>query len=75
MARVQERLAKMHSLVRWRGSGLQGQGQRSSGLQVHQGQRSRGEEEEVTFTSEVVARRKGDADETMVLLRWRPQDM
>ena len=65
MARVRERLAKMHSLV---GGG-------------------RGRDDEVAFTSEVVARRavakEAEAGggvgcktpETMVLLRWKPYDM
>lgn len=71
MARVRERLTKMHSLV---GGGKGGKGG--------------GREDEVAFTSEVVARRvmakEGDsggggrnrkAPETMVLLRWKPYDM
>ena len=72
MARVRERLAKMHSLVGGGGGGGRGRG-----------------DDEVAFTSEVVARRAvakeaeaggggGDgckAHETMVLLRWKPYDM
>ena len=67
MARVRERLAKMHSLVGGGGGG-----------------RGRGDDE-VAFTSEVVARRAVakeaeagggcKAHETMVLLRWKPYDM
>ena len=67
MARVRERLAKMHALV----GGSKGGGDKG-----------RSKEDEVAFTGEVVARRavekadsKAAAPEIMVLLRWKPYDM
>ena len=70
MARVRERLARMHALVG--GGGGKGGGGDGGGRR----------EDEVAFTGEVVARRavekagsKAAAPEMMVLLRWKPYDM
>ena len=67
MARVRERLARMHALV--------------GGNDKRGGDKGR-REDEVAFTGEVVARRavaaagsKAAAPEMMVLLRWKPYDM
>ena len=69
MARVRERLARMHALI---GGGGKGGGGDNGGRR----------EDEVAFTGEVVARRavaaagsKAAAPEMMVLLRWKPYDM
>ena len=69
MARVRERLARMHALV----GGKSCKGGGGDG-----GRR----EDEVAFTGEVVARRavekagsKATAPEMMVLLRWKPYNM
>ena len=80
MARVRERLAKMHALVGGRAAAATGSGSGEGG-----GRRG-GRDDEVAFTSEIVGRRavsaaKGEGvvgkavTETMVLLRWKPYDM
>ena len=81
MARVRERLAKMHALVGGRAAAATGSGSGEGG-----GRRG-GRDDEVAFTSEIVGRRavtsaKGGESvvgkavtETMVLLRWKPYDM
>ena len=81
MARVRERLAKMHALVGGRAAAATGSGSGEGG-----GRRG-GRDDEVAFTSEIVGRRavsaakgeggvgKAAVPETMVLLRWKPYDM